>query len=103
MPEIFCTARRVGDLESRTEEYEVTFVLEGAPPQDLRVRYQAARAYEINASLDAAVDTARRAIAALDADLADKPTDESLQKLAWRAMQSAKYEQGEPASTSLEV
>jgi len=51
MPELFCTARRIGDYESRTEEYELAFALGHAPPKKLRIKYQAARAYEINAAL----------------------------------------------------
>ncbi len=31
MLELVCTARRVGDLESRTEEYELSFAVEDAP------------------------------------------------------------------------
>ena len=57
MPELSCTVRRIGDLESRTEEYEMSYAVEGATPRGLRVKYQAARAYEINAALDAAVET----------------------------------------------
>src|SRR5215203_5259306 len=101
MPELNCTARRVGDQESRTEEYEIAYVVGQATPSWLRIKYQAARAYEINAALDAAVEVAREAIAEADPD-EKGPTDEALSKFSWRAIQSAKYEQGEPRSSSLE-
>ena len=66
----------------------------------LLIKYQAARAYEINAALDAAVKVAREAIA--EADPGQRgPTDEALAKFSWRAIQSAKYERGEPRSSSL--
>lgn len=103
MPELTCTARRIGDYESRTEEYELLFGLGNAPPRELRVRYQAARAYEINAALDSAVETARAAISDVDPDLAGKPTDETLQKFAWRAVQSVKYDEGAAKAATLEV
>jgi hypothetical protein len=71
MPELNCTARRVGDLESRTEEYELHYTVADAAaetaetaPRVLRVKYQAARAFEINAALDEAVERAREAISA---------------------------------------
>jgi len=101
MPELSCTVRRVGDHESRTEEYEVAYAVGHATPHGLRIKYQAARAYEINAALDAAVGVARQAIAEADPDQRG-PTDEALSKFSWRAIQSAKYEQGEPRSSSLE-
>ena len=88
MPELSCTARRVGDYESRTEEYEV--------------RYQAARAYEINAALDAAVETARAVISEADPDTKG-PTDEALSQLAWRTIQSAKYQEGEATTSRLRL
>jgi hypothetical protein len=100
MSELSCTIRRVGDLESRTEEYEISYTVEGLSPHKLRVKYQAARAYEINASLDAAVEAARAAIS--DAGL-QEPTDEALSQFAWRAIQSAKYERGEPLTSRLEL
>jgi hypothetical protein len=100
MPELSCTARRIGDYESRTEEYEVLYAVEDAAPRGLRVKYQAARAYEINAALDAAVETARGALS--EAGLAG-PTDEVLSKFTWRAIQSAKYEEGEPRTSRLEL
>ncbi len=103
MPELSCTARRVGNYETRTEEYEVSFAAGGAPPKILRVKYQAARAYEINAALDACVEAARAAINESDPDLAEGPTDESLSQLAWKTLQSAKYEEGAPKSRSLEL
>src|SRR5918992_4640474 len=106
MPELSCTARRIGDHESRTEEYEVLYAVADAAgnavadaaPRGLRVRYQAARAYEINAALDAAVETARGALS--DAGL-EGPTHEALSKFTWRAIQSAKYEEGEPRTSRL--
>ena len=53
MPELSCTVRRIGDYASRTEEYEMSFAVGDARPHGLRIKYQAARAYEINAALDA--------------------------------------------------
>ena len=100
MSELSCTIRRVGDLESRTEEYEISYAVEGLSPHKLRVKYQAARAYEINASLDASVEAARAAIS--DAGL-QGPTDEALSQFAWRTIQSAKYERGEPLTSRLEL
>jgi hypothetical protein len=101
MPELSCTVRRVGDYESRTEEYEVVYAVGQATPRELRIKYQAARAYEINAAIDAAVEVAREAIA--EAEPGQKgPTDEALSKFSWRTIQSAKYEQGAPRSSSLE-
>ena len=101
MPQLSCTVRRVGDHESRTEEYEVAFAAGRATPRVLLIKYQAARAYEINAALDAAVEMAREAIAEADPDQ-KAPTDEALSKFSWRTIQSAKYEQGAPRSSSLE-
>jgi hypothetical protein len=101
MPQLDCTVRRVGDHESRTEEYEVAYAVERTAPRVLLIKYQAARAYEINAALDAAVEVAREAIAEADPDQKG-PTDEALAKFSWRAIQSAKYERGEPRSSSLE-
>jgi hypothetical protein len=101
MAELVCTIRRVGDYESRTEEYELVYSVGQATPHGLRIEYQAARAYEINAALDAAVEVAREAIA--EEDPGQKgPTDEVLSKFTWRAIQSAKYEEGEPVCSSLE-
>ena len=100
MPQLSCTVRRVGDYESRTEEYEVAYAVGQAPPHGLHIKYQAARAYEINAAIDAAVKVAMKAIAEADPDQKG-PTDEALSKFSWRAIQSAKYEQGEPRSSSL--
>jgi hypothetical protein len=102
MPELTCTARRVGDLESRTEEYELSFAVEDAPPRSLSIKYQAARAYEINASLDAAVETMRAAISDVDPGLKG-PTDEALSQFAWRTIQSAKYERGEPLTSVVQL
>ena len=101
MPELSCTVRRVGDHESRTEKYEIAFAVGDGPPKELRVRYLASRAYEINAALDLCVEAARAAIAEADPDLAGKPTDESLAQLSWKTLQSAKYEEGEPRTSKL--
>jgi hypothetical protein len=101
MPQLRCTVRRVGDHESRTEEYEVAYALGRATQRVLLIKYQAARAYEINAALDAAVEVAREAIAEADPDLRG-PTDEALSKFSWRTIQSAKYERGEPRSVTLD-
>jgi len=101
MPELSCTARRIGDYESRTEEYEVSFVAGDAPGKTLQVKYQAARAFEINAALDACAEAARVTIA--ESGLANKPTDETLAQLAWKTVQSAKYEEGAPRVRTLEL
>ena len=101
MPELSCTVRRVGDYESRTEEYEVVYAVGQATRREVRIKYQAARAYEISAALDAAVEVAREAIAEAESDQKG-PTDEALSKFSWRTIQSAKYEQGAPRSSSLE-
>ena len=98
MPELGCTVRRVGDYESRTEEYEVLYAVGGAAPRGLRIRYQAARAYEINAALDEAVEVARSAIS--EAGL-EGPSDEALSQFTWRTVQAAKYEEGEPRTSRL--
>ena len=100
MPELTCTARRIGDYESRTEEYEVLYALGEAPPRGLRLKYQAARAYEINAALDAAVEEARAAISESDPSLA-QPTDEALSQFSWRTIQSAKYQEGAATTSRL--
>jgi hypothetical protein len=100
MPQLHCTVKRVGDHESRTEEYEVAYALGRATPRVLLIKYQAARAYEINAALDAAVEMAREAIAEADPDQRG-PTDEALSKFSWRTIQSAKYELGASRSSSL--
>jgi hypothetical protein len=98
MPQLDCTARRIGDYESRTEEYELVFSVAPSSSRGLKIKYQAARAYEINAALDAAVATAREA---MDPDQKG-PTEEALAKFSWRAIQAAKYEAGEPVVSSLE-
>lgn len=103
MSELSCTARRIGDYDSRTEEYEVAFFIQGSDARSLEIKYQAARAYEINAALDAAVETAREAIAEFDPDLAHRPTDEALSKFTWRAIQSVKYDEGAAKTSELEV
>ena len=100
MPELDCTVRRIGDYDSRTEEYEIVFSV-GPTSRGLKIKYQAARAYEINAALDAAVGTAREAISDDDPDQKG-PTDEALAKFSWRAIQAAKYEEGAPVSSGLE-
>ena len=102
MPELSCTARRVGDYESRTEEYEILFAVGEAAPRGLRVKYQAARAYEINAALDAAVEAARAAISEADPSLV-QPTDEALSQFSWRTIQSAKYQEGSATTSRLEL
>jgi len=103
MPELSCSARRIGDYESRTEEYELAFTVDDAPPKTLQIKYQAARAYEINAALEACTEYARAAIAGANPDLAYKPTDESLFRLCWKTLQSAKYEEGVPKKGTLEL
>ena len=102
MPNLSCTARRVGDYESRTEEYEISFTVGEAEPRRLRIKYQAARAYEINAALDAAAEAAMDTISEAIPDL-EGPTDEALSQFTWRAIQSAKYEEGEPRTSRLEL
>jgi len=101
MPVLSCTVRRVSDYDSRTEEYEVAYAVGQAAPNGLYIKYQAARAYEINAAIDAAVEVAMEAITEADPHQR-APTEEALSKFSWRAIQSAKYEQGEPCSSSLE-
>ena len=101
MPLLDCTVRRIGDYESRTEEYELAFSVGPSSSRGLKIKYQAARAYEINAALDSAVETAREAIADDDADQRG-PTDEALAKFSWRSIQAAKYEEGEPVNSRLE-
>jgi len=103
MPKLSCTARRVGDFESRTEEYELTFALENGAPRELRIKYQAARAYEISAALDDATETARGAIADTAPEMTGKPTDESLAKFSWRTLQSVKYDEGEPKTSYISI
>ncbi len=103
MPELSCTARRIGDYQSRTEEYELAFAVDDAPPNILQIKYQAARAYEINNALEACTEAARQAIATAHPDLAAKPTDESLFHLSWKTLQSAKYEEGAPKKRTLEL
>ena len=93
MPALICAARRIGDQQSRTEEYELRFSAGESPPRILQVKYQAARAFEINAALDAATETARATISDDAPDL-PQPTDEALAQLVWRTIQAAKYEDG---------
>ncbi len=94
MPDLICAARRIGDQESRTEEYELRFSAGDRPPRIVEVKYQAARAYEINAALDAATESARATISENHPDQ-PQPTDEALAQLSWRTLQAAKYEGGE--------
>lgn len=103
MPELVCTSRRIGDYDSRTEEYELSYSVGDASPRALEIKYQAARAYEINAALDDAVETAREAIAEFDPELSNRPTDESLSKFSWRAIQSVKYDEGASKTSELEL
>ncbi len=103
MPDLTCTARRLGDFESRTEEYEVSFSVEDGETKIMRIKYQAARAYEINAALDSLAEAAREAITSSESKVAARLSEESLSQLAWRTMQSAKYEEGEPRSSVLEL
>jgi hypothetical protein len=102
MPDLTCAARRIGDVESRTEEYELRFRVGDAPARAVEIGYQAARAFEINAALDAATETARDAISSHDPNLS-QPTDEALAKFSWRTLQSAKYEGGETRTSTLEL
>ncbi len=102
MPDLICAARRIGDQESRTEEYELRFSAGEAPPRVLQVKYQAARAYEINAALDAATEAARATISEDTPDL-PQPTDEALAQLSWRTIQAAKYEGGGTKVSALEL
>ena len=102
MPDLICAARRIGDQESRTEEYELRFSAGEAPPRVLQVKYQAARAYEINAALDAATEAARATISEDTPDL-PQPTDEALAQLSWRTIQAAKYEGGGTKISTLEL
>ena len=100
---MICTARRIGDYESRTEEYELTYTVDGSAPRTLEVKYQAARAYEINAALDAAVETARGSITEAIPDLQTRPNDGTLSQFTWRAIQSVKYDEGEEKTSRLSL
>lgn len=100
MTEIVCTARRAGDFESRTEEYEMSFSVDGAE-SSLAVKYLASRAYEINRALDACVERIRDTIS--EAGLDSRPTDEKLSQFSWRAMQSVKYEEGGEKTSTLRL
>ncbi|MDQ4105660.1 MAG: hypothetical protein M3157_00590 [Actinomycetota bacterium] len=103
MPELSCTARRTGDYESRTEEYELSYAVDGAASRTIAVRYQAARAYEINAALDAAVEAVRESIAEAAPGLEDRPSDGTLSQFTWRAIQSVKYEEGAEKTSSMDL
>ncbi|MGF1472662.1 MAG: hypothetical protein ACFB50_13110 [Rubrobacteraceae bacterium] len=102
MPELVCTARRIGDYESRTEEYELSYTVDGAYPHALKIKYQAARAYEINAALDDAVAVARKSIAEAGPESPGRPTDEALAKFSWQTIQSVKYDEGASKSSRLD-
>lgn len=103
MPDLTCTARRIGDYESRTEEYALQFAVDDASPRELEIKYQAARAYEINAALNAAVETVRAAISDAAPDLMKQPTDEAISKFTWRAVQSVKYDEGAAKTSTLDL
>ncbi len=103
MQDLSCTARRIGDYESRTEEYEISYAVDGTAPRTIEVKYQAARAYEINAALDSAVETARESIAEAAPDLETQPNDGTLSQFTWRAIQSVKYGEGEEKTSRLEL
>ena len=104
MPELTCTPRRIGDYQSRTEEYELTCAAGHAEPRTLKIKYQAARAFDINAALDSSAETARAALVdAYEPDVAGRPTEEALAQLAWKTLQSAKYEEGAPQQRVLEL
>src|SRR3712207_4708660 len=98
-----CTARRIGDYESRTEEYQLTYAVEGGNFHTIQVKYQAARAFEINQALDKGVEAARAAISEVAENLMQRPTDEALSQLTWKTLQSVKYEEGAPQTTCLEL
>lgn len=100
MPDLTCNAHRTGDFDSRTEEYELTFVI-GDASRTVQVKYLASRAYEITGSLDDCVDAARETIAAAGLDA--RPTDEKLSKFSWYAMQSVKYDEGAPKTSTMEL
>jgi hypothetical protein len=100
MTEIVCTAKRTGDFESRTEEYVLTFAVDGAE-NEIHVKYLASRAYEINEALDSCVERIRQTIS--EAGLDARPTDEKLSQFSWRAMQSVKYDEGESKTSTLET
>ncbi|MGH3085758.1 MAG: hypothetical protein ACRDSJ_00390 [Rubrobacteraceae bacterium] len=100
MRELVCTAKRAGDFESRTEEYELILSVNGAE-RPVFVKYLASRAYEINAALDSCVEAAREAISAAGVDA--RPTDEQLSQFSWRAMQSVKYDEGESKTSTLKM
>ena len=102
MPELKISARRIGDMESRTEEYEVGFAVDDGEARTVKIRYQAARAYEINAALDSCVGAARDAITDYDPEL-KQPTDEVLSKSSWRTFQSVKYDGGASKTTTIEL
>lgn len=100
MTEIVCTAKRAGDFESRTEEYTMTFSVDGSG-KTIHVKYLASRAYEINAALDSCVEAVREAIS--EAGIEARPTDEKLSQFSWRAMQSVKYDEGGEKTSTLET
>lgn len=103
MPELNCTARRIGDYESRTEEYELSYTVDGGAIRTIQVKYQAARAYEINAALDDAVEAARESISEAAPNLEAPPNDGTLSQFTWRAMQSVKYDEGAEKTSQMDL
>ena len=71
-------------------------------PRGLQIKYQAARAYEINAALDAAVEVGKGSHRRGRPRHQRGPTDEALSKFSWRTIQSAKYEGGERVTSRLQ-
>lgn len=100
-------ARRIGDFESRTEEYDLTYSASkdrsAGEPKTIQIKYQAARAYEINDCLDRGAEAAKAALAEVDPDLATRVSEEPLAQLTWRAVQSVKYDEGESKTSNLEL
>lgn len=103
MPKLICTARRIGDYESRTEEYELSYTVGGKARKTTQVKYQAARAYEINAALDSALETARECIFEAAPNIASQPNDGAITQFTWRAMQSVKYDEGAEKTSELSL
>ena len=103
MSELICTARRIGDYESRTEEYELSYTVDGEASRAIEVTYQAARAYEINAALDSAVEVARESISEALPSLETQPNDGTISQFTWRAMQSVKYDEGAEKTSKLDL
>lgn len=101
MSELICTVRRIGDYESRTEEYGLSYTVDGEAPRTIEVKYQAARAYEINAALDSAVEIARESMSEAVPDISPQPNDGTISQFTWRAMQSVKYDEGAEKTSQL--